>query len=77
MAENQASGPQLGQSVLHCPTPGTGVPAIITDIAPTTGLVRLTTFPPGGTTVDQQNVQYDGTGTVANSWRYPGSLTGI
>ncbi len=77
MAENRASGPQLGQDVYYTATPGSFVAAKITSIDATSGLVRLTTFPAGGTTADATSVQYDGTGTVANSWRYPDTITGI
>lgn len=77
MSENQASGPQVGQSVIYTQTATNWYPAIVVSVAATTGLVRLTTFPPGGTTADQQSVSYDGTGQVSNTWRWPNSLTGI
>jgi hypothetical protein len=62
MAENRASGPQLGQMVIFTQTQTIFYPAIIVSIDRVTGLARLTTFPAGGTTPDQQNVSYDGTG---------------
>lgn len=78
MAENQASGPHVGQTVIYSPSLGTTYPAIVTAVAAGTGLVRLTTFPPGGTTADQQNVPYDYTRNVKfPSWSYPGGQTGI
>lgn len=76
MAENRAGGPYIGQDVIYTPTAGTMYAAKITAISATTGLVRLTTFPPGGTTVDQTSVQYDGTRVVTNSWSYPDLVTG-
>lgn len=76
MPENRASGPQISQTVLYTITPGTAYTAIVTAVSASTGLVRLTTFPPGGTVVDRDSVSYDGTGTVANTWRYPEILTG-
>jgi len=77
VAENKASGPQISQTVLYTITPGTAYTPFVTAVDATTGLVRLTTFPPGGTVVDRQSVSYDGTGTVANTWRYPDIQTGI
>jgi hypothetical protein len=77
MAENRASGPQLGQMVIFTQTQTIFYPAIIVSIERVTGLVRLTTFPAGGTTPDQQNVSYDGTGAVSGTWRYPDVGTGI
>ncbi len=77
MPENRASGPQVSQIVLYTITPGTWYTAFVTDVSAATGLVRLSTFPPGGTVVDRQSVSYDGTGTVANTWRWPGVQTGL
>jgi hypothetical protein len=45
MAENRASGPQLGQMVIFTQTQTIFYPAIIVSIDRVTGLVRLTTFP--------------------------------
>jgi hypothetical protein len=47
MAENRASGPQLGQMVTQTQT--IFYPAIIVNIDSASGLVRLTAFPAGGT----------------------------
>jgi hypothetical protein len=77
MAEDRASGPQMGQMVIFTQTQVTFYPAIVVSIDRISGLVRLTAFPPGGTTPDQQNVSYDGTGVESNSWRYPDIGTGI
>lgn len=77
MAENKTSGPQIGQQVVYTITPGTGYTAFVTAVNATSGLVRLTTFPPGGSVVDREDVSYDGTGTVANTWLYPGLQTGL
>lgn len=78
MAENRASGPQMGQDVIYTEVAGTTFyPAKVITISQAAGLVRLTCFPPGGTTTDKQNVSYDGTGTVSNTWRYPDSITGL
>jgi hypothetical protein len=77
MAENRTSGPMIGQTVIYTQTSSNFYPAFITSVAQASGLVRLTTFPPGGTTPDQQNVSYDGTGVISGTWRYPDNLTGI
>ncbi len=77
MAENRASGPQVGQTVIYTASSSSNYPAIIVSVSATTGLVRLTTFPPGGTTADQQSVPFDPTGVTAGSWRYPDTLAGI
>ena len=52
-------------------------PAKVITVDATSGLVRLTAFPAGGTTTDKQNVSYDGTGTVSNTWRYPSTVSGL
>lgn len=77
MAENRASGPQLGQDVYYTPTAGTVHAAKITSVAAATGLVALTTFPPGLTPGTASSVPYDGTGVVAPSWRYPDTIAGL
>jgi hypothetical protein len=77
MAENQAAGPQMCQSVIYTETATNTYPAIVIAVAAASGLVRLTTFAPGGATADQQNVSFDPTGTVSGTWRYPDGLTGI
>lgn len=76
MAETRTTGPYIGQQVIYTQTAANFYPAIITSIAAGSGLVRLTTFAPGGSTADQQNVSYDGTGTVSGTWRYPDVGTG-
>ncbi len=77
MAENRASGPQVGQTVIYTATATNFYPAMIVSVNASSGLVRLTTFAPGGTTADQQNVSFDGTGTVSGTWRYPDLQAGI
>lgn len=76
MPDNHASGPQMGQMVIYTETSTLFYPAIVTAISATTGLARLTTFAPGGSTTDKQSVSYDGTGVTANTWRWPDILTG-
>lgn len=77
MPENRASGPQVGQNVIYTETATLFYPAVVVTVAQASGLARLTCFPPGGTTTDKQNVSYDWTGQVSNTWRYPGIQTGI
>lgn len=77
MAENRANGPTVGLMVVYTQVSGTFYPALITAVNQTSGLVRLTTFPPGGTTPDQQNVSFDDTGQTSNSWRWPDVGTGL
>ena len=76
MAENRASGPKQAQTVIYTAS-GVSIPALVISVDKTTGLVRLTTFPAGGTTADQQNVSYDNTRTVSGTWSYPDGQTGI
>lgn len=78
MAENQAAGPLVGQSVVYTPSAGVTYAAIVTAVDRTTGLARLNVFPPGGTITDAQNVQYDYTRNVVfPSWSFHSSLSGI
>jgi hypothetical protein len=77
MAENRASGPHMGQDVIYTETASLFYPAKVITVANTTGLVRLTAFPAGGTTTDKQNVSFDGNGTVSNTWRYPNTISGL
>ena len=77
MPENRASGPHMGQDVIYTETATLFYPAKIITVNATNGLVRLTAFPAGGTTTDKQNVSYDGTGTVSNTWRYPNTISGL
>jgi hypothetical protein len=76
MAENRANGPFIGMQCIYTQTAAVFYPALVVSVAQPSGLVRLTTFPPGGTTPDQQNVSYDGSGLVSNTWRFPDVGTG-
>lgn len=67
----------MGQDVIYTETATLFYPAKVITVTQVAGLVRLTCFPPGGTTTDKQDVSYDGTGQVSNTWRYPENLTGI
>src|SRR5262249_13397132 len=51
--EVRSSGPQMAQLVIYTATATNYYPAIIINIDPSTGKVRLTTFPAGGTTADE------------------------
>jgi hypothetical protein len=55
MAEVRSSGPQICQWVIYQAL-NSFYPAIIVAVDSFTGRVRLTTFPAGGTTADQQSV---------------------
>jgi hypothetical protein len=77
MGQLETAGPQIGQMVIYTVTASNFYPALIVSVNTTNGLVRLTTFAPGGGGTDQQNVQYDGSGVTANSWRYPDVGTGL
>lgn len=77
MAENKASGPFVGQMVVYTETSTSFYPAIVTSVSASTGLIRLTTFAPGGSTADAQSVGYDGTGQASGSWRWPDNITGL
>lgn len=69
MAQNELSGPKLGQWVIYTAYGTFFYPAII--IAKSaSGLVELIGFPPGQQPVDQQNVEFDPTGSTSGSWRY-------
>lgn len=77
MGQLETAGPQVGQVVYYTPTAGTYYVGIITNVNATTGLIQLTAFIPGGTFSNETSVQYDNTGQVSNSWRYPDIGTGI
>jgi hypothetical protein len=76
MPQNRASGPQIGQTVIYTETSSTFYPAIIVAVN-SDGTVRLTAFPAGGTTTDQNNKKNDANGTVSGTWRYPDQVSGI
>jgi len=71
MPANECSGPKLSQLVFYLDATFGKIPAMITQVNATTGLVTLTTFPPGVAPQNQTSSQYDYTGTIVGSWRYP------
>ena len=77
MGQLETAGPQVGLTVIYQASPTSFYPALITSVNQTTGLVQLTTFPPGGTTANVPGAQYDATGTISGSWRFPDIGTGI
>ena len=70
MANVKTSGPKLRQIIIYNDATYGNIPAIITAVAATTGLISLTTFPPGVPPQNQTGVSQDYTGATVGSWRY-------
>jgi hypothetical protein len=69
MPYNPMSGPKIGIIAVYNESPGFFYPAMVTAVDKNTGLVELTTFPPGLGAVDRQNVRSDQDGIASNTWR--------
>jgi hypothetical protein len=67
---NQLAGPVVGYTVVYNEFTGFFYPAIITAVDRFTGLIELTTFPPGLGAVDRQSVRSDEDGLASNTWRF-------
>jgi hypothetical protein len=70
MANVKTSGPKLRQIVIYNDATYGNIAAMITAVSQTTGLISLTTFPPGVSPQAQSNVSQDYTGATVGSWRY-------
>ncbi len=66
----QTIGPKVTQLIMYNDSVYGSVAAMITAVAAGTGLISVTTFPPGASPQTYTGVQYDYTGSIVGSWHY-------
>ena len=70
MANTKTSGPKLRQIIIYNDAVYGNIAALITGVNASTGLVSLTTFPPGVAPQNQSNVSQYYRGVTVGTWRY-------
>ena len=71
MTNVKTSGPHKRQIVIYNDAVYGPIPAMITAVNATTGLITITTFPPGvAPDFSHSAVSYDYTGANTGTWRY-------
>ncbi len=71
MTNVKTSGPRLRQIVLYNDAVYGPIPALITAVSKTTGLITIIAFPPGvAADYSHTGVSYDYTGAKTGTWRY-------